>query len=63
MLPRSLLLAGIQFAEGLVWLTLVALLVVRVRGVLARPGVRRALDGVTGLVFIGFGVRLATARR
>ncbi len=62
-LPRSILLAGIHFAEAAVWLTLVASFVARVRGALGRPRVRRALEGVTGLVLIGFGVKLAAARR
>lgn len=62
-LTRSILLAGIHFAEAAVWLTLVAVFVARIRGALARPRVRRALEGVTGLVLIGFGLKLATARR
>lgn len=62
-LPRSILLAGIHFAEAAVWLTLVAVFVARIRAALARPRVRRALEGVTGLVLIGFGLKLATARR
>lgn len=62
-LPRSLLLAAIHFGEAVVWLTLIAFFVARARGVLGRPGVRRGLEGVSGLVFIGFGVKLAMARR
>jgi len=62
-LARSILLASIHFAEGLVWLSLVTLFVARLRPVLAHPRAQRALESVTGLVFIGFGVRLAVARR
>jgi RhtB (resistance to homoserine/threonine) family protein len=62
-LAKSLLLAAIHFAEGLVWLSLVALFVARIRRVLARPRVQRGLEAVTGLVFIAFGVKLALARR
>lgn len=62
-LPRALLLAGIHFVEGVTWLALVAWSVARARRVLERPGVRRALDGACGLVFIGFGLKLAAARR
>ena len=62
-LARSILLAGIHFTEAAVWLTLVAFFVARLRGALARPRVRGALEGATGLVLIGFGVKLATARR
>ncbi len=62
-LPRSILLAAIHFAESAVWLALVAFFVARVRGALARPRVRGALEGATGLVLIGFGLKLAAARR
>ncbi len=62
-LAKSILLAGIHFTEGVIWLSLVTLFVARIRGVLADPKVNRALESVTGLVLIGFGVRLATARR
>lgn len=44
---------------GIVWLSLVSLLVSRGRGVLARPAVRRWLDRITGLVLLGFAGRLA----
>lgn len=62
-LARSILLASIHFVEGLVWLSLVTLFVARLRPVLARPRVQRALESVTGLVFIAFGVKLAVTRR
>jgi threonine/homoserine/homoserine lactone efflux protein len=45
------------------WLLAYAVVAARVGGFLRRPAVRRALDGVTGLVLIGFGLRLATERR
>jgi len=60
---KSILLAGIHFAEGLVWLSLVTLFVARLRPVLAQPRVQRALESVSGLVFIAFGVKLAVSRR
>lgn len=62
-LPRSILLAAIHFVEAAVWLTLVAFFVARLRGALARPRVRCALEGATGLVLVAFGVKLAAARR
>jgi RhtB (resistance to homoserine/threonine) family protein len=60
---KSILLAGIHFVEGLVWLSLVTLFVARLRPVLAQPRVQRALESVSGLVFIAFGVKLAVSRR
>ena len=62
-LAKSILLASIHFAEGLVWLSLVTFFVARLRPFLVRPIVQRALEGVSGLVFISFGVKLAVSRR
>jgi RhtB (resistance to homoserine/threonine) family protein len=62
-LAKSILLASIHFVQGLVWLSLVTLFVARMRSVLAQPRVQRVLESVTGLVFIGFGVKLAVSRR
>ena len=44
----------------LTWLGAYACLVSRARSVFERPRVRRLLDRVTGVVLIGFGVRVAT---
>jgi RhtB (resistance to homoserine/threonine) family protein len=61
-LAKSILLAAIHFAEGTLWLSLVTVFVARLRPVLARPAVQRSLESVSGVVFIGFGVKLATSR-
>ena len=61
-LPGSLALGGIHVAEGIVWLSLVVAVVGRARGWLQRPAVRRRLEQLTGVVFLGFGVRLAFER-
>lgn len=63
LLPTFLLLAAIHAALGLVWLSLIASLLEQVRGWLTRPAARRALEGVSGAVLVGFGARLALARR
>jgi RhtB (resistance to homoserine/threonine) family protein len=60
---KSILLASIHFVEGLVWLSLVTIFVARLRPVLSKPRVQRALESVTGLVFVAFGVKLALSRR
>jgi RhtB (resistance to homoserine/threonine) family protein len=62
-LAKSLLLASIHFVMGLVWLSLVTLLMGRLRAVLTQPRVRRTLEAVTGFVLIGFGLRLAMEKR
>ena len=61
-LAGSLALAAIHVVEGFVWLTLVVLAVNRARGWLTRPNVRRRLEQLTGVVFLGFGLRLALER-
>jgi threonine/homoserine/homoserine lactone efflux protein len=58
-LAGSLLLAMIHNIESLAWLSILALVVRRARGFLTRPSVRRRFEQVTGVVLIGFGVRLA----
>jgi RhtB (resistance to homoserine/threonine) family protein len=60
---RTLLLAGIFIAMGLVWLTSYALLVAKVGTLLKRSAVRRLLNAVTGTVLTALGVRLAFERR
>jgi threonine/homoserine/homoserine lactone efflux protein len=45
------------------WLGLYSAVVDRARRLLGRPGVRRALEGVSGLVLVGFGARLAVQQR
>jgi threonine/homoserine/homoserine lactone efflux protein len=62
-LQKSLLLASIHYAEGIVWLIAVSVAVDRMRRLFLSSTVRRWLDGVCGVVFVGFGVRLALERR
>jgi threonine/homoserine/homoserine lactone efflux protein len=59
-----LLFMGLTFAVlTLAWLAAYALVVGHASGLLRRPRVRKALDRFTGVVLIGFGVRLAFERR
>jgi threonine/homoserine/homoserine lactone efflux protein len=58
------LLLGVLFVTmTLAWLCAYALVAARVSAVLTRPRVKAALDGLTGLVLVGFGVKLALERR
>lgn len=57
-LAVGLLLALIHDAEGLLWFTAIITGARALRGHLARRSVRRAVDGGTGAVLIGFGVTL-----
>lgn len=56
---KSALLIGIHYSEGLVWLSLLAYSVGRLGRFMARPRVRRIIDGVLGLTMVGFGAKLA----
>lgn len=55
----SALLAAIHAALSLAWFGLLIVATRPFARALARPATTRALDGVTGTVLIGFGVRLA----
>jgi len=63
LLQKSILLAGIHFAEGILWLVTVAIAIERARRVLLASAIRRWLDGICGAVLLGFGARLALERR
>nr|WP_256557759.1 LysE family translocator [Marinobacterium sedimentorum] len=61
-LPQALLLAAIHFVIAMSWQSLLAVLTCRVRGWVRLPVLRRLCHGVTGLVMVALGVRLALAK-
>ena len=62
-LARSLMLASIHIAMGLIWLTAYAWFIDRLGAVLTRPAVKAWLERVTGGLLIALGARLAWERR
>jgi threonine/homoserine/homoserine lactone efflux protein len=60
---KSVLLIGIHYALGLLWLSSVALFVVQFNTWLRRSVVQRVLEGTVGAVMTLFGVKLALAAR
>ena len=62
-LLKSVFLASIHFLLGLLWLSLVTLVLGRLRAVLTRPHIQQRLEAITGVILIAFGVRLALERR
>src|SRR4051812_368854 len=52
-------LGGVFAAMTFAWLTLYAALVARAGDFLRRSGIRRAMEGITGGVLVGLGIRLA----
>jgi threonine/homoserine/homoserine lactone efflux protein len=61
-LGKSILLAFIHQLMGVAWLSLVAVSVERMRGLLIRPLNRRRLEAAAGVILIGLGLRLALER-
>ncbi|MEV4115261.1 LysE family translocator [Nonomuraea sp. NPDC049695] len=55
----GLLLAGVHVAEGLLWSAVLIGFASLMSGFLRTPKVRRVLDRLTGVVIVGFGIRLA----
>ena len=62
-LAQSLTYALAHSAMGIVWLSAYAYVLARLSRLLARSGLGRWLERVTGAVLIGLGVRLALERR
>lgn len=58
LLSLGLVFAGMTFA----WLTFYAIVIARLGDLLRRPAIRRGLEGVTGVVLIGLGLRVAAER-
>ncbi len=59
----SLLLAGVHAALALIWFAVLIALSVPLGRRLGKPGVAKALDRLTGGVFLAFGAKLAFAHR
>ncbi|RPJ81210.1 MAG: LysE family translocator, partial [Acidobacteria bacterium] len=57
-LLRFALLAAVHVSMSLAWLSLYAFALGLLAERLARPGVRRALEAVTGALLVGFGAKL-----
>lgn len=55
----SLTMALIHALEGVIWFALLVLLASRASAWLAAPAVRRGMDRLLGVAFIGFGAKLA----
>ena len=60
--PFSMLLASIHAAEGLLWFGFLIALTRPLSAWLSRPRVVTTLDRATGLLLIGFGVRLVLSK-
>ena len=59
----SMLMIGLHYSIGAVWLGIVAIGSARMAGAMRSARVARALDGLIGTMMLGFGARLALASR
>jgi threonine/homoserine/homoserine lactone efflux protein len=59
----SMILAAIHAVLGITWLLLYATPITRLGDLFRRPPIRRAMERITGLVLIAFGLRLAIDQR
>jgi threonine/homoserine/homoserine lactone efflux protein len=55
----SLLFALIHNLEGMLWFTIIIFAAGAARSALSRPAIKLRLQQLTGVAFIGFGLRLA----
>ncbi len=55
---KSLLLAGIHYVMGIVWLVSLSAFIDSTRRFMVKSFIKRWLDGVCGVVLVGLGVRL-----
>ena len=62
LLPRLLLLGSIFALIGWTWMNVYGFFVTRMRDFITAPRVRQWMERVTGVVLLGFGVRLAAER-
>ncbi len=60
---KSILLAGIHYVMGIVWLVCLSVFLDRARRFLIRASVRRGLEGFCGMALMGLGVCLAFEKR
>ena len=62
LLPRLLLLGSIFALIGWTWMNIYGIFVTRMRDFITAPRVRQLMERITGVVLLGFGVRLAVER-
>jgi threonine/homoserine/homoserine lactone efflux protein len=58
-LQQSLFMAFLHFTIAMTWQGLLAVLVHKAKTWLAKPQVSRVIDGLSGVLLLGFGARLA----
>ena len=62
-LAKSLLLAGIHYIMGILWLVSLSALLDHARSFIIRSAVRQWMEGICGLVLVGLGLKLVLEKR
>ena len=60
---KTILMVGIHYTMGLIWLTSVTLAIGHAAKGYHVSRIKRVLEGVAGVIFVGLGARLALERR
>jgi threonine/homoserine/homoserine lactone efflux protein len=60
-IPQALMMASVHFMIAMVWQGLLVLMVSKARIWLQRPAVSTTMDGATGVLLMGFGLKLGTS--
>ncbi len=60
-IPQALMMASVHFLIAMVWQGLLVLMVSKARIWLQRPAVSTTMDGATGVLLMGFGLKLGTS--
>ncbi|MGE7435398.1 LysE family translocator [Kitasatospora sp. NPDC001175] len=60
-LATGVLLTCVHVVEGMLWSVVLVGFAQDLRGWLSRPSARKVMDRITGVVILGFRVRLASA--
>ena len=55
---KSMLLASIQFAIGVCWLVILSQVISRLKSLIEKPVIKRALDGISGSILMILGLKL-----
>ncbi|QHI95286.1 LysE family transporter [Aristophania vespae] len=58
----TLIMTAIQMILAFLWLSLLVILTVPLGGILKKPAVVKCLDRLSGIVFIGFGIKIFMTR-
>jgi threonine/homoserine/homoserine lactone efflux protein len=57
--PKTMCLASIQFVIGVIWLSLLSLIIIQAKALIVKPPVRSSLEGLSGGILIALGLKIS----